>query len=566
MQETQKKIYSLSDSLYMKGSPVIIEKAELYKSETAELNVLVRIRNVAANRVRRAELCIWCYDASGNMLGDYTSYKFSGIDVSRGDTFGDGVAIKLPDANTETIYVSVSEVAFDNKTVWQNYSEPQWEPLPKQELVSETYSDNQKAAFAAKFGKIGKFVPKKHLELTLCTCGTPNRSTDSRCSKCRCTLKGMADITAAELERDGVYYGAVEAVKTADIPTLQKCKEIFESLGDYKDSKSRVKDCVRKVKLIEDEHRKVSAENRARRKKLIAIFSIVFSAVALLLAAVLVTLFLIIPTAKYNEALSMMEVGNFDEARIAFREIEAYYDCKQKLEMIWGVDKLEEWEYGKAVKAILGSGESVRIVLDADGGTVDGEENKVYHSELEFSEFSSAKKTGYVFNGWELFRCEYDRNDCLKLTFKAKWDGTYSIKYNLEGGSTKNPDTYNKDDGEDLVLSEPTKKGYTFIGWLGEGLTEPTLLVTVKAGSYGDLEYTAVWEPTKYTVLLDPKGGVCEKEYIVVEYGEEYSLPVPVRDGYKFLNWVDGLGKTYVANGIWSKDSNVTLSAKWARD
>lgn len=553
----------MPDNLYMQGSPVIIEKAELYKSNTTGISVLVRIRNIASNRVRKAELCIWSYDAAGNMLGDYTQYKFSGIDVSRGDAFGDGVAIKLPDVNTAAIYVSVSEVAFDNKSVWQNYSEPKWEALPKQELVREKYSSNQKAAFAAKFGKVGEFAPKKHLDLTLCTCGMPNRSIESRCSKCRCTLTGMAEITDGELERDGVYYGAVEAVKTADIPTLQKCKAIFDSLGDYKDSKARAKDCVRKVKLIEDEHKKVSAENRARRKRLTTIFSIASAVAAILLVGILSTVFIIIPSAKYNEALSMMEVGNFDEARIAFREIEAYYDCKQKLNMIWGVDKLEDWEYDKAIKAILESGEPVRIVLDTDGGDAQNETNKVYLAEQEFLSLSVAEKTGYVFDGWELLRCEYDRNDCLKLTFKAKWNGTYAIKYNLGGGKTKNPDTYDKD-GEDIVLEEPTKKGYTFIGWTGEGIEEPTLSVTIKSGSYGDLEYTANWEPAKYTVVLDPKGGMCDKEYIVVEYGKIYSLPKPEREGYIFLNWTDSKGNNY-NGGVWSRDYDVTLTAKWAK-
>lgn len=83
----------------------------------------------------------------------------------------------------------------------------------------------------------------------------------------------------------------------------------------------------------------------------------------------------------------------------------------------------------------------------------------------------------------------------------------YPIGYNLEGGALEegktNPDFYTIESGE-IILNAPIRDGYTFVGWTGTGLTEPSLVVKIPAGSAGEREYTAVWkegnEPTDTTV------------------------------------------------------------------
>lgn len=74
---------------------------------------------------------------------------------------------------------------------------------------------------------------------------------------------------------------------------------------------------------------------------------------------------------------------------------------------------------------------------------------------------------------------------------------TYSICYDLDGGALRegetNPESYTIESGE-ITLNNPVRIGYTFVGWTGTGLTEPTLVVKIPAGSTGAREYTAVWE------------------------------------------------------------------------
>ena len=73
---------------------------------------------------------------------------------------------------------------------------------------------------------------------------------------------------------------------------------------------------------------------------------------------------------------------------------------------------------------------------------------------------------------------------------------TYTITYDLDGGSlagdATNPSTYDINTTT-FTLNNPTKGGFTFAGWTGTGLSEPTEIVTITKGSTGNRSYTAIW-------------------------------------------------------------------------
>ena len=72
----------------------------------------------------------------------------------------------------------------------------------------------------------------------------------------------------------------------------------------------------------------------------------------------------------------------------------------------------------------------------------------------------------------------------------------YSITYNgIEGATfaTANPTSYTVENN-DIMLVNPTKDGYTFLGWTYDGQTEPVETVTIPKGSTGTKEFTANWK------------------------------------------------------------------------
>ena len=75
---------------------------------------------------------------------------------------------------------------------------------------------------------------------------------------------------------------------------------------------------------------------------------------------------------------------------------------------------------------------------------------------------------------------------------------TFSITYNLDGGSASNPNSYT-DLGGDITLNRPSRANYEFLGWTGSNGTTPQLDVTIPSGSSGDKSYTANWKYIRYT-------------------------------------------------------------------
>ena len=83
-------------------------------------------------------------------------------------------------------------------------------------------------------------------------------------------------------------------------------------------------------------------------------------------------------------------------------------------------------------------------------------------------------------------------------SLSAKWNAiTYSISYNLDGGSASTVNSYTVE--STITLPTPTKTGYTFTGWSGTGLSAVTKNVTI-SNSVGNRSYTANWSKNYYTV------------------------------------------------------------------
>ena len=114
-------------------------------------------------------------------------------------------------------------------------------------------------------------------------------------------------------------------------------------------------------------------------------------------------------------------------------------------------------------------------------------------------------KTGYNPADWtdengDVFTLEdlMKINPVADIELTASFEGkaiTYTINYNLDGGTVEvaNPTTYTIE-SEDITLNTPTKDGFTFAGWTGTDLEEPTMEVTIETGSTGNREYTATWQ------------------------------------------------------------------------
>lgn len=136
----------------------------------------------------------------------------------------------------------------------------------------------------------------------------------------------------------------------------------------------------------------------------------------------------------------------------------------------------------------------------------------------------------------------------------------YDATYDLNGGelSNTNPSYFTCDN--EFTLNNPTKTGYTFLGWTYEGQSTPIKNVTI-SNHKGDLHFNANWEAIAYTITLDPNQGTVSSNTVTVAYDSSFSLPTPTREGYDFLGWYNQ--NELVTDGTYTFETNLSLTAQW---
>ena len=152
------------------------------------------------------------------------------------------------------------------------------------------------------------------------------------------------------------------------------------------------------------------------------------------------------------------------------------------------------------------------ITYNLNGGS--GNNPASYNIDTTTFTLTNPTKTGYTFNGWTGSNGSSPQTSVTiskgsqgDKTYTANWTAvTYTITYNLNGGSANNPTSYNIDTTT-FTLANPTKTGYTFNGWTGSNGSSPQTSVTISKGSQGDKTYTANWTAKTYTITYNCNGG-----------------------------------------------------------
>ncbi|MBR1679512.1 MAG: InlB B-repeat-containing protein, partial [Bacilli bacterium] len=175
------------------------------------------------------------------------------------------------------------------------------------------------------------------------------------------------------------------------------------------------------------------------------------------------------------------------------------------------------------------------VTYNANGGSgAPGAQTKVYGTNLTLSS-TKPTRTGYTFMNWNTKAdgkgtsynagASYSANAALNL-YAIYNPNTYSISYNLDGGSygENYPTSATYDTA--FTVNNPTKNGHTFTGWnitgmdsvthnYGSSTTTNTSINGTKATSFknlratsGTVTFTAEWEPDRQNqcFLLAGKG------------------------------------------------------------
>ena len=211
------------------------------------------------------------------------------------------------------------------------------------------------------------------------------------------------------------------------------------------------------------------------------------------------------------------------------------------------------------------------VTMDTAGG--DPIRPIQYTVESEAFQLPTPVRTGYIFLGWTgegitepQKTIEIPQGSTGDRTYTANWQVIeYTIITLLEGGNAGSSQVYFYTVEQTVTLPTPTRTGYTFLGWTGEGITTPQPNVTIPKGSTGDKTYIENWELTEYNITMDLNGGSGQEKVAYTMTDEDFELPTPTRNGYEFVGWT-GEGITTPQTQViipTGSTGNRTYTANW---
>ena len=170
---------------------------------------------------------------------------------------------------------------------------------------------------------------------------------------------------------------------------------------------------------------------------------------------------------------------------------------------------------------------------------------------------TNPSKDGYRFLGWEESNFILGKSDSVTIEkgstenreYIARFEiEKYTIRYvNLEGVNIASNPSYYYVTSSTIVINQPTKPGYKFLGWTGSSGDVPVKDVTIRSGSIGNREYVANWQIITYTINYTLFGGEFE---LGVEYPTTYTIntpnftiPDPSKVYYRFDGWTGSCGE-----------------------
>lgn len=469
MGETYARLYSLPERLYTMGAPVVVAAGALLKdNRNGNIIVQLKIQNICSKTIKAVTVKITSIDTVGRTLGEETEYQYLDLNVKRNEFLGQQVPIIVPNEQTRSYSVKVTEAAFDDNTVWAGNEI--WEPLEKPDPIEKKIANGELARqYRIKYGKNSKYLLKQDRDLWFCTCGAINHESELSCCSCHIDRKKLEELD-------------VDALK----------KECDARLEDERKERER-------------KQAEAAVEAKKKQKKIKMIVVGVAAAVAV--AAVGVVIKDNLNKKKlYNQGLALLEDGKYDDSIALLESLNGYKDSKEQI--IYA-------EYQKAVKYEKSGEYEEALALYEELG--DYEDSKEKYKEVQYK-LHPAKKL-----------CEYVRENGTSSDFEMrgnshKYTGvSMDILVDQSGSDLSADDKIyitDSDDDQFWVESVLTKEGLYI---------DIILHFVYNANGEGTMEYTYYFEQYNIWKTADEQydgRGTISGQTSIASYQKEAMLTV----------------------------------------
>ena len=422
MSERYTRLFSLQENLYQVDSPVIIRAGALLK-DNINGNVLAQLKfeNITSKAIKALTVSVKPLDIKKDPLGESVTFQYLDLNQGRGTQFGAKVPVNLPDAGTRYFEAGVTEVVFEDLSVWHG-SVDSWEPLEEPVKLSGEWDSELQKQFLLDFNHQAVYECRAAKDLWYCTCGAINHRQEEKCCSCGLTPDFMKnlDMNELKLHRD-------------------------ERLEQERIAAEKEKMQQEEQKRQEEERQAAErAEEERQHKKKVTI------AVA---AAVCVVAFILfmnfgVPAIKYHSAEKLAEAGSYEEAKAAFEALGDYSNSEEMvLEMRYQMacDLIDTGNYEEAIEALEELAEYKDIqdkINEAKYGYIlankdyDDYTTREYLDDLIIKNYKDSKKIYKDLTKWkaECFEISYSNQPQGKSISAAKVGRYCYFHFKLSGG------------------------------------------------------------------------------------------------------------------------------------
>ena len=293
MAERYERKYALTHRLYADGAPVIIAAGALL-DDTLSRRRLVQLKflSVADKKIASVRVSVTPLGAAGEEHGAPVEYLYTDVNAARDAEFGQKSAIVLPESDTASFTVSVTEVIYADGSRWDGTGAA-WTALHTPRPLAEALGGEEVAGqFAIRYGSDCVMMPEDERGLWVCACGAINREAETKCHRCRRVYAALKNINLSSLRTESEQ--RVETEKQQDVEKKQ--------------------------------------EKKSARKKLIIALAVIIPILIIAAAALCTVPRYIKQQDDYAAAVALLDAGKYDEAESAFTALGSYGDAEEYAE------------------------------------------------------------------------------------------------------------------------------------------------------------------------------------------------------------------------------------------
>lgn len=229
-----------------------------------------------------------------------------------------------------------------------------------------------------------------------------------------------------------------------------------------------------------------------------------------------------------------------------------------------------ETEVTKDVRLYAKWVEAYMITFQTNGGsTIDKQPVAKEGRDRKATRPADPIRTGYILEGWytdaDLTTAyDFDTEVNSDFTLYAKWNESYTVTFNSNGGSnvTEQPIAKEGDNKKAKKPADPVKKGFIFEGWFTDA--ELTQEFDFDTDVTGNITLYAKWTQG-YMVTFKSNGGTDVETSYVRPQEKAVKPKDPTKKYNRFEGWYSDEALTIIYDFNAEVTEDITLYAKWAR-